>query len=56
LRDHRASLGGYLMATGDPRVTGKGDIYETYVRYSPIRNFPEPDWLSDDDFYDLSAK
>jgi N-sulfoglucosamine sulfohydrolase len=56
LRSHRASLGGYLMETGDPRVTGKGDIYETYIRYSPIRNFPEPDWLSDDDLYDLSTR
>ncbi len=53
LRIHRRLLGGYLMETGDPRVTGSGDIYETYVRYSPIRNFPEPDWLNDDDLYDL---
>ena len=42
---HRTQLGGYLMATGDPRVTGKGDIYEEYIRYSPIRQFPAPDWV-----------
>lgn len=45
LLEHRASLGAYLMQTGDPRVTGRGDVYETYIRYSPIRKFPEPDWL-----------
>lgn len=28
--------------TSDPRVTGDGDIFETYPRYSPIRSFPEP--------------
>lgn len=42
LLEHRAGLGAYLMQTEDPRVTGKGDIYESYVRYSPIRNFPAP--------------
>lgn len=44
---HRRQLGAYLMETEDPRVTGQGDIYESYVRYSPIRRFPVPDWLSD---------
>ncbi|GEO06462.1 hypothetical protein AAE02nite_41260 [Adhaeribacter aerolatus] len=42
LLQHRTQLGGYLMQTEDPRVTGKGDIYESYVRYSPIRKFPAP--------------
>ena len=28
--------------TGDPRVTGDGDIWETYPRYSAIRRFPKP--------------
>jgi N-sulfoglucosamine sulfohydrolase len=32
----------YLRETGDPRVLGNGDIWETYERYSPIRTFPEP--------------
>jgi N-sulfoglucosamine sulfohydrolase len=40
---HRRKLGGYLMETEDPRVTGNGDIYESYVRYSPIRQFPAPE-------------
>ncbi len=31
-----------LEKTGDPRVTGNGDIWETYPRYSPIRQFPPP--------------
>jgi uncharacterized sulfatase len=42
LLKHRHQLGGYLMQTEDPRVTGNGDIYEEYIRYSPIRNFPAP--------------
>jgi uncharacterized sulfatase len=33
-----------LTDTQDPRVTGDGDIWESYVRYSPIRKFPKPDW------------
>ena len=33
----------YLKQTGDPRVTGNGDIWETYPRYSAIRTFPPPD-------------
>jgi N-sulfoglucosamine sulfohydrolase len=35
-------LEAYLRDTGDPRVVGDGDIWETYKRYSPIRTFPEP--------------
>ena len=34
----------YLKETGDPRVTGNGDIWETYPRYSRLRKFPEPEW------------
>ncbi|MDT0642758.1 sulfatase [Zunongwangia sp. F363] len=45
LMKKRKALGGYLMQTNDPRVTGNGDIFETYVRYSSIREFPKPDWL-----------
>jgi uncharacterized sulfatase len=33
-------LTNYLKQTGDPRVVGNGDIWETYPRYSPIRKFP----------------
>lgn len=32
----------YLRKTGDPRILGNGDVWETYERYSPIRTFPEP--------------
>ncbi len=32
----------YLRKTGDPRVVGDGEIFETYERYSPIRKFPPP--------------
>jgi N-sulfoglucosamine sulfohydrolase len=44
LLKHRYQFGGYLMQTADPRVTGNGDIYETYKRYASIRKFPVPDW------------
>jgi len=37
-----AQLEKHLAATGDPRVVGDGDIYESYIRYSPIRKFPRP--------------
>ena len=33
-----------LTKTKDPRVLGNGDIWETYKRYSRIRQFPQPDW------------
>ncbi|MCD8177389.1 MAG: sulfatase [Tannerellaceae bacterium] len=33
-----------LEQTGDPRVTGLDqEIFESYIRYSPIREFPKPD-------------
>ncbi|UGU17435.1 sulfatase [Sinomicrobium kalidii] len=48
LLEHRRALGSYLMQTNDPRVTGNGDIYETYIRYSFMRKFPKPDWLQND--------
>ncbi|MEZ6056447.1 MAG: sulfatase-like hydrolase/transferase [Planctomycetaceae bacterium] len=36
----------HQQATGDPRYVhpDRGDVFETYRRYSPIRYFPEPDW------------
>lgn len=37
-----AKLDAYLTETGDPRMTGNGDVWESYKRYSPIRSFPEP--------------
>ncbi len=42
-KTHRNLLMERLEQTGDPRVTGNGDIWEAYIRYSPIRSFPEPD-------------
>jgi uncharacterized sulfatase len=37
------------METGDARVTAsdRGDIWETYPRYSRLRWFPEPDWAKE---------
>lgn len=42
LEDLRNELDAYLRKTGDPRATGHGDIWEDYIRYSPIRMFPKP--------------
>lgn len=38
----------YLRNTGDPRVVAEdgGDVWETYPRYSALRWFPAPDWVS----------
>ncbi len=44
LKDLRKRLEDHLKKTGDPRVMGNGDIWESYIRYSPIRIFPVPDW------------
>jgi len=36
-----------LERSGDPRIVGPDEeIFETYIRYSPIRIFPEPDWVN----------
>jgi N-sulfoglucosamine sulfohydrolase len=36
-----------LRETNDARVTGNGDVWETYPRYSSLRWFPEPQWAKD---------
>ncbi|MGF1581313.1 MAG: sulfatase [Gemmataceae bacterium] len=38
-RELRTELERYLQQTRDPRVLGKGDVWESYRRYSPIRKF-----------------
>ena len=40
----RERLRAFLEETGDPRVTGRGQVWETYPRYSPLRWFPTPPW------------
>jgi uncharacterized sulfatase len=35
----------YLEQTRDPRITGNGDIWETYPRTSGLRWFPPPPWV-----------
>ncbi|KPL15484.1 MAG: hypothetical protein AMS26_07535 [Bacteroides sp. SM23_62] len=43
--DLRRKLEAYLVETGDPRMVGEDpDIFESYIRYAGIRNFPKPDW------------
>ncbi|MDR1173164.1 MAG: sulfatase, partial [Bacteroidales bacterium] len=40
----KAVLTAELEKSGDPRVVGPDrEIFETYIRYSPIREFPKPD-------------
>ncbi len=40
----KLSLMNELERTGDPRVTGPNpEVFDSYVRYSPMRAFPEPD-------------
>ena len=39
LKQMRSDLEQYLKKTGDPRILGTGDIFESYPRYSPIRKF-----------------
>lgn len=41
----RSRLWNYLYETGDPRVKGNGDIWETYPRVSSMRWFPQPEWV-----------
>ena len=40
----RDQLFDYLKETGDARVLGNGDIWETYPRVSSLRWFPKPEW------------
>jgi uncharacterized sulfatase len=35
-----------LKETADPRVTGNGEVWESYRRFNVMRSFPEPDWDS----------
>jgi N-sulfoglucosamine sulfohydrolase len=42
--DLAARMDRFLTDTGDPRLVGDGEIFETYPRYSKIRAFPKPDW------------
>ncbi|MGK7394248.1 MAG: sulfatase family protein [Candidatus Cyclobacteriaceae bacterium M3_2C_046] len=48
-----SQLGGYLMVTEDPRVTGQGDLWESYPRLrGSIRKFPQPDWADSENNMD----
>ncbi|MGQ8337771.1 sulfatase family protein [Sunxiuqinia sp. A32] len=39
----KSSLQSELEKTGDPRIVGPDkEIFDSYIRYSPIRNFPKP--------------
>jgi uncharacterized sulfatase len=38
----RRELEAYLRASGDPRMVGDGEVFESYRRYARIRRFPPP--------------
>ncbi len=40
-------LHNFLRRTDDPRVSGRGEVFETYKRYSRLRQFPQPDWAAE---------
>lgn len=43
--DMKNVLQNELEQSGDSRIIGPDkEIFETYIRYSPIRLFPKPDW------------
>lgn len=42
----KAALNDVLNGTADPRVVGPDpELFDSYPRYSPIRDFPKPDWM-----------
>ena len=42
----RLALEEKLKETGDPRLVGEDpEVFDSYTRYSPMREFPVPDWL-----------
>lgn len=41
----KTALNKELERSADPRVTGPDkEVFDSYIRYSPIREFPVPDW------------
>ncbi|GAB5407013.1 MAG: sulfatase [Aureliella sp.] len=50
LEEHRRILDAEAHATGDVRIVApeKGDVWETYQRFSSLRWFPEPEWATSD--------
>ena len=52
-RQHRERLMQMLVQTGDPRVVGDGDVWESYPRIvGPMREFPVPEWAVGEDHTD----
>mgnify|MGYP001179352388 FL=1 len=44
-KELKTALQNEMERSGDPRMIGPDkEIFETYIRYSPIRIFPKPDW------------
>jgi uncharacterized sulfatase len=44
----RKALLAELKRTNDPRVAGPDpEVFDSYIRYSPMREFPKPDGLGE---------
>lgn len=44
-KEMRMELMNELKSSSDPRVVGPDkEVFESYIRYSPVRDFPKPDW------------
>jgi uncharacterized sulfatase len=39
-KELRSKLEKELSSQGDPRMTGKGDVFESYPRFGGMRQFP----------------
>lgn len=39
LNDLRQQLTAHLLKEGDPRITGAGDVFDSYPRFAPMRRF-----------------
>ena len=36
-----------LVRSEDPRIVGPDtEVFDSYIRYSPMREFPKPDWAN----------
>lgn len=45
-KELKVALQQELVRSGDSRIIGPDkEIFESYIRYSPIRTFPRPDWI-----------
>ena len=45
-KELKTALLNELNKSGDPRIVGPDkEIFDSYIRYSPMREFPKPEWV-----------